>query len=46
MDHEIGINRLPFRDLGGNALKTVFAALRIDGGDKRGATTDDGAQQC
>jgi len=40
--HEVGINRLPLRDLTCNALKTILVALGIDGGDKRGATPYEG----
>ena len=36
--HEVGVNRLPLRDLTRDALKAILAALGVDGGDKRGAT--------
>ena len=45
VDHEIRIDRLPFRNLAGNPLETVLAALRIDGGDQRGAAADEGSQE-
>ena len=46
MDHEVGMDRLPFRHLKGDTLKAVLAALRVHSGDKRGHATDERAQQC
>jgi hypothetical protein len=45
VDHEVGIDRLPLRHFKGDALKTVLAALRVDGGDERGRAADERTQE-
>ena len=43
--HEIGINGLPFRDLGRDPLKAVLRALRVDGAEQRGTASDKRPQE-
>ena len=38
-DYEVSVNRLPLRDLTGDALKAILTALGVDGGDQGGTTS-------
>ena len=43
--YEVGIDRLPLRDLARDALKVILAAMSVDGGAKGGAAYCQGPQK-
>ncbi len=42
---EVGLDRLPLRDLTRDTLETIWVALSVHGGAKRGAASSEGPQE-